>query len=253
MAYVKQNYQPGDVLTAEQVNKIQDTIITNEGNIEGHIENKENPHGVTPAQIGAAPASGFEGYYNCVTADDLNTILNNLVTAQESGTEKTYYMYLYWYANAPLPTGRWSVTVHKPNVSDPEAWAGVTATVVASKTLYKMRRELYADTWLDWEWENPPMVLGVEYRTTERWQNKAVYTKLVDCGALPNTTTKEVSIGTACSVIRCVGMTASGTSLPLLRNSNPIYIYGNNGLVNIETSNDQSGTTATAQIWYTKD
>lgn len=32
------------------------------------------------------------------------------------------------------------------------------------------------------EWINPPMVLGVEYRTTERYNGKPVYTKLVDCG-----------------------------------------------------------------------
>ena len=29
------------------------------------------------------------------------------------------------------------------------------------------------------EWENPPMELGVEYRTTERYQGKPVYTKLL--------------------------------------------------------------------------
>lgn len=29
------------------------------------------------------------------------------------------------------------------------------------------------------EWINPPMVVGTEYRTTERWGNKAVYRKLV--------------------------------------------------------------------------
>lgn len=32
------------------------------------------------------------------------------------------------------------------------------------------------------EWFNPPMLLGVEYRTTERYQGKPVYVKLVDCG-----------------------------------------------------------------------
>ena len=36
------------------------------------------------------------------------------------------------------------------------------------------------------EWINPPMNLGVEYRTTERYLGKPVYVKLVDCG-LPQT------------------------------------------------------------------
>ena len=35
------------------------------------------------------------------------------------------------------------------------------------------------------EWLNPPMELGVEYRTTERWLGKVVYTKLFDYGTLP--------------------------------------------------------------------
>ena len=35
------------------------------------------------------------------------------------------------------------------------------------------------------EWVNPPMELGVEYRTTERWLGKVVYTKLFDFGLLP--------------------------------------------------------------------
>ena len=42
-------------------------------------------------------------------------------------------------------------------------------------------------TWTEWEYENPPMVLGVEYRTTERWNGQSVYVKLVDCGQGPAT------------------------------------------------------------------
>lgn len=45
-----------------------------------------------------------------------------------------------------------------------------------------------------WEWVNPPMQLGVEYRTTERYLGKPVYVKLVDCGAMANN--KNVSIVT---------------------------------------------------------
>lgn len=47
------------------------------------------------------------------------------------------------------------------------------------------------------EWINPPMALGVEYRTTERYLGKPVYTKVVACGNLPNGTTAEVAHGIA--------------------------------------------------------
>lgn len=40
--------------------------------------------------------------------------------------------------------------------------------------------------WQPWEWEHPPMVEGVEYRTTERWRGKAVYAKLIAFGSVGN-------------------------------------------------------------------
>lgn len=43
------------------------------------------------------------------------------------------------------------------------------------------------------EWLNPPMELGVEYKTTERYMGKPVYVKVVDFGALPNATYKPVA------------------------------------------------------------
>ena len=36
-----------------------------------------------------------------------------------------------------------------------------------------------AGAWGAWEWVNPPMLLGVEYRTTERYLGKPVYKKLL--------------------------------------------------------------------------
>lgn len=37
--------------------------------------------------------------------------------------------------------------------------------------------------WGAWEWVNPPMILGVEYRTTERYMGKPVYAQLFSVGA----------------------------------------------------------------------
>lgn len=50
-------------------------------------------------------------------------------------------------------------------------------------------------TWNAWEWVNPPLALGVEYRTTERYLGKPVYVKLVNFGVLPNTTYRVVTHG----------------------------------------------------------
>lgn len=47
----------------------------------------------------------------------------------------------------------------------------------------------------EYEYLNPPMQLGVEYRTTERYMGKPVYVKLVDFGALPNAASKSLDHG----------------------------------------------------------
>ena len=45
------------------------------------------------------------------------------------------------------------------------------------------------------EWFNPPTILGIEYRTTERYLGKPVYVKIVDFGALPANSKKVVAHG----------------------------------------------------------
>lgn len=47
-------------------------------------------------------------------------------------------------------------------------------------------RKMGDNIWSDWEYINPPMELGVEYRTTERYNGEPVYIKRLDIGALPN-------------------------------------------------------------------
>lgn len=39
------------------------------------------------------------------------------------------------------------------------------------------------------EWVNPPFEFGTEYRTIERWEGKAVFTRIVDLGSLPANST----------------------------------------------------------------
>ena len=80
MAFTKITYSPGDVLTSEQMNNIQDVIIKNEGNIEHHITNQNNPHNVTPQQIGAAPS--FESGITTLSSHQYG---NELPTAGTKG------------------------------------------------------------------------------------------------------------------------------------------------------------------------
>lgn len=51
--------------------------------------------------------------------------------------------------------------------------------------------------WGPWEYLNPLLSLGVEYRTVERYNGKPVYVKAINFGALPNNTNKSVKHGVA--------------------------------------------------------
>lgn len=71
----------------------------------------------------------------------------------------------------------------------------------------------------DWEYINPPMSVGTEYRTTERWNGKTVYTKLIDCGTLPAVgSVKEIGhgAGSTSDIISFNGHMSSHDSLPYI-------------------------------------
>lgn len=76
------------------------------------------------------------------------------------------------------------------------------------QTAYEMssgvvvQRRCQNSEWKPWEYVNPPMQLGVEYRTTERISGKPVYIKLVNLGNLPNNTTEDFPF-TADTNARC--------------------------------------------------
>ena len=49
-----------------------------------------------------------------------------------------------------------------------------------------LERMMVGGAWQPWEYENPPMQLGKEYRTTKRWNGKTVYALTFDAGIIPN-------------------------------------------------------------------
>nr|DAI48808.1 MAG TPA: hypothetical protein [Caudoviricetes sp.] len=119
-----------------------------------------------------------------------------------------------------------------------------------------VRRMIYGSKIGAWEWVNPKMYLGVEYRTTERYLGKPVYVKAVNFGALPNATIKRVTHGIS-SVARCVRCCANFNtgdmrSIPYAEASVRCDIFGDTSGINVYTPNDLSSITATGTIWVTK-
>ena len=109
-----------------------------------------------------------------------------------------------------------------------------------------------SDGWLPWEYLNPPMTRGVEYRTTERYLDKPVYVKLVDFGALPNSTTKTVATGIT-NMARAVGVQLNAPAVAIAAHVNITRIILNETGVSVDTKADMSGWTGCAAICrYTK-
>lgn len=105
-----------------------------------------------------------------------------------------------------------------------------------------------------WEWVNPFMQLGVEYRTTERYNGQPVYCKLVNFGALPNATRKVIShnIPNVSSVISVYGSAQDQAIGAGAFNAQVTGINADNTSVIIWTSADLSNYSAYVAMKYTK-
>lgn len=78
-------------------------------------------------------------------------------------------------------------------------------------------REKRLNVWGDWEHTNPPMELGVEYRTTERYLGKPVYYKIVNCGQIADN--KQVEHGIV-NMRDCISFQGLRGSMPMPSISN---------------------------------
>ena len=111
--------------------------------------------------------------------------------------------------------------------------------------------------WGPWEWVNPQMATGVEYRLTERWLGKPVYTKVIYLGYLTGTS-KAVEAGVSYANVvdlKVVTYNTSGffTVLPMFSGGTlaaAAYMTGTKVGISIPKSSDT--TEAYAVIKYTK-
>ena len=139
--------------------------------------------GITPKNINAAP----DGFGLGVSAPNIS----DLHSVAESG----WFSIVSDTANSPF---RYGVGLTLKRTSN-------TIVKIAQGTRYAedgilLTKTLDGSTWID-EWISPPLILGVEYRTIERFNDKPVYTKLVDCGSVPNNAEKNFAYGTPNGVV----------------------------------------------------
>ena len=102
------------------------------------------------------------------------------------------------------------------------------------------------------EWVNPPMMIGIEYRTTERYLGKPVYVKVVNFGNYPTSGTKTVAhkISNVRNIVSCLGTSSLGNSV-----NGYLYVsvfYADKTNINITVTDDVSNNEVKVMLKYTK-
>lgn len=147
-------------------------------------------------------------------------------------------------------------------------WVGKTVKVYVSMKVVDFRYyyRVYVDRMrvasvcqpgISTEWINPPMIAGEEYRTTERFEGKPVYTQLIDCGNLaPIGESLWIEHGISMKkVVRCEG-SIGNISIPTYGKNDIYGICGNIKGIEIFCEKAQYAPElmkATATLWYIKD
>lgn len=102
-------------------------------------------------------------------------------------------------------------------------------------------RIMKAGIWGPWEWVNPPMLLGVEYRTTERYLGKPVYCKLVDCGAVVEGKVVDLGLNKPAAIISVDAIVNNAPS-PAFYEASGLGAYGNSYYVDYYNATPKTGS-----------
>lgn len=119
------------------------------------------------------------------------------------------------------------------------------------------KREKRAGTWTPWEWGNPPLALGVEYRTTERYLGKPVYKKMIAyTGALTagysQMSHNIANIDAVCGCYAELFVSGTRISTPRFDGDNFIVFSASNSTIIKQSNSDWSAYSARVTLSYTK-
>lgn len=200
--------------------------------------------GLTAEDVGAAPDGyGLGGYAGLLTsADDANSI---------------WKCGWYKFTSENMPQNALAASWLNIMRVDAASSAAFVQTVagISNNDSYQItpivRRMIYNDKITPWEYVNPPMILGVEYRTTERYSRNPVYKKAINFGMAPNTTYKEVAHGISdfSQLVSYCGMLGGANLIghPFISG---VHINGTS--IRIETNADASASNINVILSYTK-
>lgn len=219
------------------------------------ITKPECVEGLPDALAGKAPAGygiGKLENYDVNTDNDIDSVLTSQIIGMDGQTFKRIVLSLKETTNFTGGGGHYYADIYK--LSTNFAMITIKSYIQGGRT---MQRTWFEGALTPWEWNNPPMTPGVEYRTTKRHNGKPVYTKLVEFGALPNNAEKSVSAMPAnASLIQAAGYAAGASYNVPIPGYYAIKSFGStrsSGALWISTSADMSSYNAWITIEYTKD
>lgn len=237
--------------------EIDDAVAKADGAVRFDLEQSltETQKGIARLNVGAAP-DGYGLGGSAVTPP--NETLNDAVL---SGL----YVCKSGYVGAPagvanIEYGVVSVERRSGTNIIQKYWCEKNVNIPGSP--YHLMRTYDGDSWGEWEWVNPPMVAGVEYRTIERYGRAVVYAKRISCGVGPSANAKKsiahgvenMGILVSCSAVLTSGG-ASSLQIPYhLSDTN--YGYASADYINVTLSAGDTSlsgyTSCFSLIKYTK-
>lgn len=196
---------------------------------------------LTAKNIGAASEGYGLGEYARVAGTDLN-----------SNIFGGWYVFLSSAINTPFESGKLLVIPYSSN-------SNYTTQIAFSTDAYRSIavRSCSNGTWGPWEWINPPMLLGLEYRTTERYKGKPVYSKYLSLGSWADKKTVEHGIENIQNVVRYQAF-SGGAIVPNIYNhdlsDNWCRYIGSVDATSVymECGNNVVGNSAAIVMYYTK-
>lgn len=199
-----------------------------------------------------APAGLVSGGFSVTESGQISSGLLNYYSSMSDLTIKNIYIEVN-VNGLELSGGRWMTTIYKQH--------GSLAVVKALDLIngYECQTTITNGVVGEWEWVNPPTRLGVEYRTTERYNGQPVYTMLTNCGLLGSSNTDvNTSIPISATILRHTE-TVYSLSMPLYYPYGQTTLYcqynnASNGFKVIEMFGhpDYADRPVVSQAWYAK-
>lgn len=265
------------LVTVESVRDVYD-LLNNK--IYNHNSDKDNPHGTTLKQLGVNASVDELNYMSGVTSG-VQSQLDALSSSKApSGYGLGNISVKVFSDKTGLDTltesGFYTIHLDKGDFLAEDYWfmfGLVTVDAYNNENCIQKAKSVQLEcilqricidgAWTEWEWLNPLMTIGVEYRTAERYDGKAVYVKLVSLGELPDVGSKDVvalTSGTNVIDYEITTIRKDGTvvtKLPIFSTDGSVNCVAAYSAVSysikVVTFTNMSGCTAVAKIKYTKD